>query len=31
MPSNSLLKDFQANNSQLNRLVTNKLKLIKTF
>jgi len=25
MPSNSLLKDFQANSSQLNRLVTNKL------
>ena len=27
MPSNSLLKDFQANSSQLNRLVTNKLKV----
>ncbi len=27
MSSNSLLKDFQANNSQLNRLVTNKLKV----
>jgi hypothetical protein len=25
MPSNSLLKDFQANSSQLNRLVTNRL------
>jgi hypothetical protein len=27
MPSNSLIKDFQANSSQLNRLVTNKLKV----
>jgi hypothetical protein len=27
MPSNSLSKDFQANSSQLNRLVTNKLKV----